>query len=530
MPGIQDFNLGGGGSPASPQDVYPLMERFIASMDSAAQRIGANIHQSMVQDQANSQTKAMAGDAQALLQQNGNNPQALNAGLIGLLGKYPRASQTPGGQGVLQTLGNSISAASNASFYTGMGSAGTMPMDSSGVTTGTTFATPADQALYARTGGKEGDNAVGAGGNYTGVGSPPQVSFPESFLKEKYGSVKAALGQPVTVWNPATGQQVQARIGDAGPADWTGAGIDLNPTAASNLGISSPDNFKGPIKYQLGNPSGVMQANQTTPRFSQPSQDRTGVDAFTPSERGQASQLQQGMAMLQRVYGVVPRNPQQASFLRSQESAAQKQVQEAQSGLKSIAFERARLKAGATKEEDTMASRAAYRKDREKFEADKDARYWAGYGQRQQTINAAATARTQATNAADRKEADRNYQFAINDQMRSITEQIRSAQQEKSPIEKQIANLDISINASTDKDKIAEWQSQKEDLQDESNQIQQGIDRLNDEMNSLKERLGSLLNPSSTSAPTQITNDADYNALPSGTVFVDPKGVKRIKP
>jgi hypothetical protein len=30
--------------------------------------------------------------------------------------------------------------------------------------------------------------------------------------------------------------------------------------------------------------------------------------------------------------------------------------------------------------------------------------------------------------------------------------------------------------------------------------------------------------------PKKITNDAEYNLLPSGTTFVDPNGVTRVKP
>jgi len=116
MPGIQEFNLGGGGSPASPEDVYPLMERMIASMDSAADRIGANIRQSMMTNQANQQAKSMASQATQLLQnpQTSTNPTALLTGMMQIATNNPLGSQVAGGQTVLQTLGSRAQAATLA--------------------------------------------------------------------------------------------------------------------------------------------------------------------------------------------------------------------------------------------------------------------------------------------------------------------------------------------------------------------------------------------------------------------------------
>jgi hypothetical protein len=116
MPGIQEFNLGGGGSPASPEDVYPLMERMIASMDSAADRIGANIRQSMMTNQANQQAKQMGSQAAALLQnpQTSTNPTALLTGMIQIGTNNPLGMQSQQGQMVLNTLGSRAQAAQQA--------------------------------------------------------------------------------------------------------------------------------------------------------------------------------------------------------------------------------------------------------------------------------------------------------------------------------------------------------------------------------------------------------------------------------
>ena len=107
---IQQFNLGGGASPASPQDVYPLMERMIASMDSAAERIGGNIRQSMMQNQANEQGKAMANDAQQLLQnpKATSDPNILAIGMMQLGSKYPLALQGQQGHTIMNVLGSRV--------------------------------------------------------------------------------------------------------------------------------------------------------------------------------------------------------------------------------------------------------------------------------------------------------------------------------------------------------------------------------------------------------------------------------------
>lgn len=124
---IQEFQLYGGG----PSALYPLMEKFLDSTNQAAERIGGNIRASMMQNEANSQAKGMANDAQALLQnpQATTDPNALLSGLYQLTAKYPLGAQTQAGQTITQTIGGQAQARAQAMatvnpYYSASGSSG----------------------------------------------------------------------------------------------------------------------------------------------------------------------------------------------------------------------------------------------------------------------------------------------------------------------------------------------------------------------------------------------------------------------
>lgn len=124
-----------------------------------------------------------------------------------------------------------------------------VPIAQSGYTpaTGTTFATPKDLEDFKKNGSfATGDNGKGYWGDDT-TADVPYVALPEHELQKQFGDnwKDVARGHPVSV--QYGGKTIEAKIGDVG-----GRGIDLNPAAASALGVKDPDNFKDRLNYKLG--------------------------------------------------------------------------------------------------------------------------------------------------------------------------------------------------------------------------------------------------------------------------------------
>lgn len=434
MAGVEQFNLGGGASPASPEDVYPLMERMIASMDSSAERIGRNIRQSMAQDQMNNQGKALAQEAQGI---DPTKPGAIQQ-LIGLAGKYPMGAQSPAGQMALQYLGSAAAnvapiAPNPVTGDTGAPAQRGGAQPTSGSTIATSFATPADQKLAAQTGGKQGDSGTGAWGNYTGQGSGPQVSFPEATLKGWFGDdwKKKAYGQPVTVY--ANGKRVQARIGDMGPAKWTGAGMDLNPDATSALGIDDPDKFKGGVSYAVGG-----RVSNITPSFSKPTQQPQAQSQDQPSPVAVlGAQLQQVAGQADVIRNSIARMGPVTGRNRSVVFAMTRQLQSAQTQADTLTERMATAQEAQTRESREQKSDDEREQDRKEKEADRQAAQ-------------AETAKKNAQEQVDKEDNIKRLQQAQTDKEKkdaqdAIDKKIRIAMADRESIQKQQAPLLKSI-------------------------------------------------------------------------------------
>jgi hypothetical protein len=93
------------------------------------------------------------------------------------------------------------------------------------------------------------------GADISGKSGPPMVALPQSVLR-KYGNPNASnfatnfnSKYVVKVVNPKTGRMVNASLGDAGPGEKTGAGIDLTWSTREGLGL--PEDSSYPISYQI---------------------------------------------------------------------------------------------------------------------------------------------------------------------------------------------------------------------------------------------------------------------------------------
>jgi hypothetical protein len=99
---VDDFNLGGGGSPSSPSDIYPLIGKYLDSLDRSAERIGANIRASMLQNESQQQAKGLAQAVQSI----DPSQQGAIQKLVGVAARFPLGAQTQSGQMAIQMLGS----------------------------------------------------------------------------------------------------------------------------------------------------------------------------------------------------------------------------------------------------------------------------------------------------------------------------------------------------------------------------------------------------------------------------------------
>lgn len=448
---IEDFNISGDPGPA-----FQMMEFFTAQQAKSAELIGEGIHRQVQQTEVNNQTKGMASDAQAMLQQNGNSPQALMGSMIQLAGKYPMAAQSETGQMVLQTLGaraagmmpiapNPVTGA-DGSGAPGGDAQGGMAQPTSGTTTTSTFATPADQALSAKTGGKQGDSGTGAWGNYTGQGSGPQVSFPESTLKSWFGDdwKKKAYGQPVNIY--ANGKKVQATIGDMGPAKWTKAGMDMNPDAAAAVGISDPDNFKGDVSYAIGG-----RVTNTTPSFSKPGQSsqaspQSGGDALdTLGSQANAvnAQLSSVNQIIARMGPVTPNNH---AAMSAQLSLREKlQSQSDSLAEKAVTAQQAKIREAreARQDQEREIDRTRALQDREDAQTEKVKKDALDQQDREASIKRLQQAQT------DKEKAE--AQTVVDKKIKTVTMERTDIEKQQTPLLKSISAKEVTLRNLTSK-------------------------------------------------------------------------------
>lgn len=116
--------------------------------------------------------------------------------------------------------------------------------------TASSFADPQDLADFRNSGSlAKGDNGLGAWGDVTAQDVTSMCALPPEDILEKWGNM--ATGRHKCVRVRANGRVVVCLLADVMPhrAHITnGAGIDLNPAAAKNLGLRPP--FMVPAEWE----------------------------------------------------------------------------------------------------------------------------------------------------------------------------------------------------------------------------------------------------------------------------------------